>query len=292
MQQLGIIGGGSGGADLLKTFLATPSVQIIGIADPNPNSPGILHAKQHRIYTTTDFHDLAKRPGRKILFDATGVPAVAAQLAKLANETTIVVCPEVAKVIWEMVDAKEAINETLRSESDNLLSFIEQGLAHIETLNSDHGKALNKAVDEIKVLSRLTSESQALVQETAQIMSLIKNVADQTRILGINASIESARAGDFGRGFGVVADSIHRLSASSLSSVNSVSTTMESIRKVLLSIDQSVNQVVADVERIEANQGDLTQELHSSLEEMIRSAEKLARLAGKANLASEANLAG
>lgn len=280
MEQLGIIGAGQGGADLLKTFLTNPNVRVIGIADPNPQSPGVILAKKHGIFTTTDFQDLVKKPGTKMLFDATGAPAVAAALEKIEDDTNLVVCPEVAKLIWEMVDAKEAVNRTLIKESDVLLNFIEEGLGHIEVLNREHGQTLQQAIDEIQALSNLATESQVLVQETASIIGLIKNVADQTRILGINASIESARAGDHGRGFGVVADAIHKLSASSLKSVNSVSETMARIGKALSSIDASVNKVVEDVERLEANQSTLTQELHSSLEEMIESAKTLSEIAG------------
>jgi len=279
MEQLGIIGAGTGGADLLKTFLANQSVRIIGIADPNPQSPGIKLAKQHGIFTARDFRELANKPGRKMLFDATGVPAVALALQELASETNIVVPPDVARLIWEMVDAKEAVNRALVKESETLLSFIEQGLQHIETLNLTHEQAIHQAVGEIQALSQLTEESQTLVQETAVVMGLIKNVADQTRMLGINASIESARAGDHGRGFGVVADSIHKLSANALSSVSNVSQTMATIARVLESIDQSVSKVVEEVQKLESNQAILTRELHSSLEEMIESAQTLSRIA-------------
>ena len=279
MEHLGIIGAGPGGADLLKTFLANQSVRIIGIADPNPQSPGIKLAKQHGIFTARDFRELANKPGRKMLFDATGVPAVALALQELASETNIVVPPDVARLIWEMVDAKEAVNRALVKESETLLSFIEQGLQHIETLNLTHEQAIHQAVGEIQALSQLTEESQTLVQETAAVMGLIKNVADQTRMLGINASIESARAGDHGRGFGVVADSIHKLSANALSSVSNVSQTMATIARVLESIDQSVSKVVEEVQKLESNQAILTRELHSSLEEMIESAQTLSRIA-------------
>lgn len=281
MEQLAIVGAGPGGLDLLRTFITTPNVRIIGIADPDRRSPGMIYAAQNRIYTTTDFHDLVNQPGKKIVFDATGVPAVGNQLKELEDENTVIICAEVAKLIWEIVDAKEEVNRTLIGESDSLLNFIEQGLEHIETLNSEHGHALQRAVSEIQALSQLTSQSQSLIQETASIMQLIKNVADQTRILGINASIESARAGDYGRGFGVVANSIHELSASSLRSVNSVASTMDNIQEVLQSIDQRVEMVVQDVQLLEKNQGVLTQELHSSLEEMITSAERLSKIAGK-----------
>ncbi len=281
MEQIGIVGAGAGGTSLLRTFLATPSVRVIGVADPDLRSPGIILAKQFRVYTTKNFRDFSKIPGTKILFDATGVPAVAAELDRMADETTAVIRPEVAKLIWEMVDAKEETNKMLIRESDLLLRFIERSLEHIEILNSEHGRALQQVAEEIRELSKLTTESQALVQDMADVMGLIKNVADHTRILGINASIESARAGDYGRGFGVVADSIHQLSASSLKSVDSVSVSMDGIRRVLRNIDHSVGKVVDDVQRIESNQAALAEELHVSLEEMVASTKKLATIAGQ-----------
>ncbi|HHW73534.1 MAG TPA: hypothetical protein GX393_09955 [Firmicutes bacterium] len=280
MEQVAIIGAGPGGAALLKTLLDSPEVRILGIADLDQQSPGIRLARQHGICTTRDFRDLLRKPGKKIIFDATGSSAVAAELAAAASETTIVVVPEVARLIWQMVDARETVNHQLATESDALLAFIEQGLSHIETLNVEHGNTLKEVGDEIRALSELAEESEALVQETEQVMGIIGNVATQTRILGINASIEAARAGELGRGFAVVADAIHKLSASTLNSVDSVDTAMEKIRAVLSSMSSSVHQVVLDIKGLEAKQAELAQELHSALEEMALSAERLASMAG------------
>lgn len=167
------------------------------------------------------------------------------------------------------------------AESSSLLTFIEQGLAHIETLHSQHGQVLKEVADEIRALSELAAESQLLVQEAEAVMGIIGNVATQTRILGINASIESARTGELGRGFAVVADAIHKLSASTINSVSSVDAAMEKMRGVLESMASSVHKVVQEVQEVEAQQGQLAQELHTALEEMVRSAERLAELAGE-----------
>ncbi|WP_461371874.1 methyl-accepting chemotaxis protein [Candidatus Darwinibacter acetoxidans] len=281
MEQLAIIGAGPGGTALLKTFLHTPGIKILGIADLDLQSPGIQLARKHGIFTTRNFHDLLSKPGKKIVFDATGNAAVAAELASAASETTVVVPPEGARLIWELVTAREQVNRQLMAESSSLLTFIEQGLAHIETLHSQHGQVLKEVADEIRALSELAAESQLLVQEAEAVMGIIGNVATQTRILGINASIESARTGELGRGFAVVADAIHKLSASTINSVSSVDAAMEKMRGVLESMASSVHKVVQEVQEVEAQQGQLAQELHTALEEMARSAERLAELAGE-----------
>ncbi|NLJ79761.1 MAG: hypothetical protein GX335_01890 [Firmicutes bacterium] len=283
MAQLGIVGAGPGGAALLTTFMSTPEIKIIGIADPDSTSPGRVLARKHQIFATADFHDLLKRPGKKIIFDATGVPAVARELEQSAeaDREIIIVCPDAAKLIWQMIEAKEAVNHALIQESSTLLSFIEGGLEHLEVLNNEHGEALQQAVQKIEALAKTTVSSHALLKETEKIIHLIKNIADKTHILGINAAIESARVGEQGRGFGVVADSIRELAANSVQSVQSVSGTIKDIHSALESIKQDVDQVVADIQLIESNQVALTQELHTSLEEMITSAEKLKAMAGE-----------
>jgi methyl-accepting chemotaxis protein len=62
-------------------------------------------------------------------------------------------------------------------------------------------------------------------------LELIKNIADQTKMLGLNAAIEAARAGDAGRGFGVVAEEIRKLSDESRQTVNQIRDFSEQIRE-------------------------------------------------------------
>ena len=63
------------------------------------------------------------------------------------------------------------------------------------------------------------------------INSLVSEVAAQTNLLGLNAAIEAARAGDLGRGFGVVADEIRRLSMMVKESSNQVDQKVDEITR-------------------------------------------------------------
>lgn len=77
---------------------------------------------------------------------------------------------------------------------------------------------------------------------TNEIVNIISNVAKQTNLLGLNASIESSRAGEFGKGFGVVATEIRKLAVSSRDSAKEISDRLEGIRNSIESVTEKINK--------------------------------------------------
>jgi methyl-accepting chemotaxis protein len=93
---------------------------------------------------------------------------------------------------------------------------------------------------------------------------MIKRVAQQTNLLGLNAAIEAARAGDLGRGFAVVADEVRKLADESSRSVGEINTMLNQFRF-------SVEQVLKNVE----HNSTITQEQAKSTQEIARMVEGL-----------------
>ena len=103
---------------------------------------------------------------------------------------------------------------------------------------ADHGNSgIQEMVGKVQRVAQEMNESaisaDALGQETQKISSIvdvIKELADQTNLLALNAAIEAARAGEQGRGFAVVADEVRKLAERTTQSTNQISSMVSAIQ--------------------------------------------------------------
>ncbi len=125
-------------------------------------------------------------------------------------------------VVIEPTDRQDALKEMAAKLSDNI------------SILASTTQEISAQAEEIAAvstnLSRLSRESQQRVKETDQVLGLIKNIAGQTNLLGLNAAIEAARVGDAGRGFGVVAEEIRKLATGSADSIKKIEDIVRAIQ--------------------------------------------------------------
>jgi len=111
-------------------------------------------------------------------------------------------------------------------------------------------------------------------EEINKITEFVNEVASETKLLGLNAAIEAARAGDAGRGFGVVADEIRKLSEQSRGTVKAIKESTDKIKDLLgVAKETSENTVKSSEEQAAA-----LEEVAATLSELSASAEKLKRI--------------
>ncbi|WP_167957302.1 methyl-accepting chemotaxis protein [Anaerosporobacter faecicola] len=141
-----------------------------------------------------------------------------------------------------------AVDESYRNELVSIMDVLYNSIGGIS-------KNIQNIADGFK---ELTTENEELLQEvhdtaergkdTTQIVSLIHNISAKTNLLGLNASIEAARAGDSGLGFAVVAAEITKLAANTKESIKKIGTIIQDIVQKVDQIDEGLeknNQVSA-----------------------------------------------
>lgn len=110
--------------------------------------------------------------------------------------------------------------------SENLFSNSETVLNSINEL----WKKVQLVVNDNRHIEETANNTVAKTAQTDEVISFIKNVSKQTKLLSLNASIESARAGEYGKGFGVVATEIKKLAESSNESISKIEALLGDIK--------------------------------------------------------------
>lgn len=134
MKNVLIVGAGKGGSALIKILHATSSLKIVAVTDHNEKAPGLALAEKLRIRTGNDWKDWLDEE-IDIIIEATGDQAVLEDIIASRHKKTIVVPAEVASIISQLVDEKDALVEQLKQQSDNqelILNHIRDGMIVID----------------------------------------------------------------------------------------------------------------------------------------------------------------
>lgn len=124
-------------------------------------------------------------------------------------------------------------------------------------------------------LSNITYQTKEDVHKTDDIIQMIRHIATQTKMLGLNAAIEAARAGEHGRGFAVVAEEIRRLSEESNNSAKQVANILN---QIVASID-TVSNESQETSAVSEEQAASTEEIAATVSDMMQQLEQLGKFA-------------
>ncbi|MDN0077702.1 methyl-accepting chemotaxis protein [Crenobacter sp. SG2303] len=142
-------------------------------------------------------------------------------------------------------------------------------VTHIETAVG----GLHSVQQEVTQLATQLDQLDARANEINKIVGVIKDIADQTNLLALNAAIEAARAGEQGRGFAVVADEVRKLSERTASATVEIGGMIDSIQQ---DSAQATSGMRGALERVDASvhhAGDAQATLHGftrQIEDVVR----------------------
>ncbi|MBS1157516.1 MAG: chemotaxis protein [Proteobacteria bacterium] len=130
----------------------------------------------------------------------------------------------------------------------------EKNSARSSTLAGEGETMVNRASDTIHHVAEMVSGASGQIEgllersrEIDRIAGVIKDIADQTNLLALNAAIEAARAGEQGRGFAVVADEVRKLAERTTKATAEIAKTIGTIQSETGSAVDSMRSVIPQV---------------------------------------------
>ncbi|MBS4026323.1 MAG: hypothetical protein KGZ96_11690 [Clostridia bacterium] len=159
----------------------------------------------------------------------TGDPQITKPIAKVAAKTIDYYITSFEEQL-KQVELTNQTAQQIQASIHELSAAAQELYAGMEKLNATEQE-----------INQLAQQTLKTLQETDQIAGFLKKIAKQTHMLGLNAAIEAARAGQHGLGFNVVANEVRSLASES-------STNAEKISSTLLSFKQTIAQIASGIE--------------------------------------------
>jgi methyl-accepting chemotaxis protein len=202
---------------------------------------------------------------------------------------------EMAEVLREVDhNAKDLITSTEETtySMSRLDSFLQDMASNGRDLESSTETANRVALEGTKVVGEMGKENEAIItsvkqaasavedlgrwsQEVGKIVEVIRDIADETNLLALNAAIIAAQSGEHGKAFGVVAEEIRGLAERTSSSTKEISDLVKAVQKNVANVVTNMKKSLQRVERGEL----LTRNAGMVLEKVFESFESSRGLA-------------
>ncbi|MCG7386087.1 methyl-accepting chemotaxis protein [Paenibacillus sp. ACRRY] len=154
--------------------------------------------------------------------------------------------------------------EKLISENEATINALLGGIQQIAA----HSEELSATSEEILRNSKQAAENSVSV---TKVTNVIREVSEQTNLLGLNAMIEAARVGDLGSGFGVVASEVRKLSDHTKQAASDIETSLGSVQDSMKHMELEIGQITTAT----VDQAQLVSEFMQSIEQLSETSANL-----------------
>jgi aerotaxis receptor len=181
------------------------------------------------------------------------------------------------------------VSEDAKSSAESAINSQEL----IEESNRNMDKTIQstgKVVVAVRASSNSINDLKEAILKIGVVSNAIKEIADQTNLLALNAAIEAARAGEQGRGFAVVADEVRKLAERTGSSTNDIAKMVGNIQGVSQAVVASMSEAIREVEDeaiIVQENGEILKKVIEASRRVTENAQRIADVSKDQSVSSE-----
>jgi methyl-accepting chemotaxis protein len=221
--------------------------------------------------TKNDLSHLLNTAMGSVAGTATQVASASEELSATVHEITRRL-DEQARKSTQVATAATEMSQTVVDIAKNASNI---AMSAVDTLKiAETGeRVVSQTVSEVQVISNTVIESASRIttlgersKQIFEIVDVIKDIADQTNLLALNAAIEAARAGEQGRGFAVVADEVRKLAEKTSKATAEVGEMIGAIQDETSKAVQAMTESQTRVEKGVALSAEAGDALHRILE--------------------------